>query len=94
MILSINILKKDNEYYIYDYRKNLITDEKLSRYFETIMKISPGEVLLQSVDKDGSNSGLDFEILKQLENTSNIPIILAGGLNSFNEILKAKKNEY
>ncbi len=90
MILSINILKKDNEYYIYDYRKNLITDEKLSRYFETIMKISPGEVLLQSVDKDGSNSGLDFEILKQLENTSNIPIILAGGLNSFNEILKAK----
>ena len=90
MILSLNVFKKNEDYFIYNYEKNSITNIKLNYYFKNVMKFSPGEILFYSVNKDGSNSGLDFEIIDQVDNSSNIPIILAGGLNSFDEILKAK----
>ncbi len=90
MILSLNVFKKNEDYLIYNYEKNSITNVKLNDYFKKVIKFSPGEILFYSVNKDGSNSGLDFEIIEQIDNSSNIPIILAGGLNSFDEILKAK----
>jgi len=93
MVLSLNIFYENNEYYIYDYRKKIVTNIKLKNYFEDILKINPGEILLYSVDRDGSNKGLDFKVLEILENTSNIPLILAGGLNNYDEILKAKKKK-
>lgn len=93
MVLSLNIFYENNEHYIYDYRKKIVTNIKLKNYFEEILKINPGEILLYSVDRDGGNKGLDFKVLEILENTSNIPLILAGGLNNYDEILKAKKKK-
>tara|TARA_Y200000002_G_scaffold343587_1_gene316168 strand:- start:383 stop:1138 length:756 start_codon:yes stop_codon:yes gene_type:complete len=91
MILSLNIYYKNNDYFIYDYRKKVITEKKLKNYFKEILKINPGEILLYSVDRDGCNQGLDFNILENLENTSNIPLILAGGLSNYEQVLTAKK---
>ena len=91
MILSLNVFFQNDNYFIYDYRTKKITNTKLNDFFRDMLSINPGEILLYSVDRDGSKIGLDFNILQSIDNTSNIPIILAGGLNSYEEILKAKK---
>lgn len=90
MILSLNIFFQNNNYFIYDYRTKKITNIKLNDFFRDMLSINPGEILLYSVDRDGSKTGLDFDILQSIDNTANIPIILAGGLNNYEEILKAK----
>ncbi len=38
-----------------------------------------GEVLLTSMDKDGTKSGYDVDLLKKITKTLNIPLIASGG---------------
>ena len=41
-----------------------------------------GEILLTSMDRDGTKSGYDLELLKQINNKINIPVIASGGVGS------------
>ena len=38
-----------------------------------------GEILLTSIDRDGTNKGLDIEVTRQVTDAVNIPVIAAGG---------------
>lgn len=40
-----------------------------------------GEILLTSIDRDGSKKGYDLELLRQVINAVNIPVIVCGGVN-------------
>lgn len=51
--------------------------------------IGVGEILVNSIDREGSKQGLDFEYFKRLESISNVPLIISGGCEDFEEIRKA-----
>jgi len=38
-----------------------------------------GEVLLNCIDKDGSNSGFDLELINQVKDSVKIPVIASSG---------------
>ncbi|ODQ44736.1 hypothetical protein PICMEDRAFT_60380 [Pichia membranifaciens NRRL Y-2026] len=42
-------------------------------------KLGAGEVLLNCIDKDGSNSGYDFELINMVKNAVTIPVIASSG---------------
>lgn len=46
-----------------------------------------GEILVQSVDKDGSMRGLDIELLRFVVAQVDLPIIAAGGVGNYNDLL-------
>ena len=48
-----------------------------------------GEILLTSMDKDGTKSGYDLEILSLLSEKLNIPVIASGGAGSLEHIADA-----
>jgi imidazole glycerol-phosphate synthase subunit HisF len=50
-----------------------------------------GEVLLQSIERDGTFSGLDIKTIHEVSSTINIPLIACGGLNSVQEIYEGVK---
>jgi cyclase len=39
-----------------------------------------GEILLTSMDRDGTKSGYDVELLKVITDSTNIPVIASGGV--------------
>ena len=41
-----------------------------------------GEILLTSMDKDGTKSGFDLDLLKLATNILNIPVIASGGVGA------------
>ena len=43
-------------------------------------KLGAGEILLTSMDKDGTKSGFDLELLKKVTSKLNIPVIASGGV--------------
>ncbi len=45
-----------------------------------------GEVLLTSMDKDGTKSGYDVELLKKITKTINIPLIASGGVGTLDHL--------
>ena len=72
--------------------KNKI-DLDISEYFNLLKKKPIGELLLNSIDRDGTGFGFDFEILKSVKNF-NIPIIFQGGVGNAKHLLEGFKNKY
>ncbi len=50
-----------------------------------------GEIIIQSVDKEGSMSGFDLELTKSVANAVNVPIVASGGAGNISHIADALK---
>ena len=42
-------------------------------------EIGAGELIINSIDKDGTYSGYEYELIRIISRTVNIPIIASGG---------------
>ena len=51
-------------------------------FSKKIEKAGAGEILLTSMDKDGTKSGYDIELLKMVTKKTNIPVIASGGVGN------------
>lgn len=48
-----------------------------------------GEILLQAIDRDGTYTGYDNDILKKIASAVNIPVIIGGGAGGINDFKTA-----
>ena len=48
-----------------------------------------GEILLTSIDKDGTGKGFDVELIRLVSNIVNIPVIAHGGASNVEDIIDA-----
>ena len=49
------------------------------RWIEEAVKLGAGEILLTSMDADGTKSGFDIELTRAVNNIVNVPVIASGG---------------
>jgi len=52
-------------------------------------RLGAGEILLNSIDKDGTQSGYDLELTQKVVDRINIPVIASGGAGSLAQIADA-----
>jgi len=52
-------------------------------------KLGAGEILLNSMDKDGTREGYDLELNKRVSEMVNIPVIASGGAGTIEQMLEA-----
>tara|TARA_B100001093_G_C26857837_1_gene1028287 strand:+ start:1260 stop:1991 length:732 start_codon:yes stop_codon:yes gene_type:complete len=50
-----------------------------------------GEILLNSIDRDGTRSGYDIDMIHQISSSISIPVVALGGSNSIEDFKSAKK---
>lgn len=67
------------------------TDIDVIEWAKEVEKRGAGEILLTSMDKDGTKSGFDIELTKRVQEAVSIPIIASGGAGKttdFKDILE------
>ena len=52
-----------------------------------------GELLVTSMDRDGTQVGYDIELMSNISSKVNIPVIASGGVSSIDDIKKARTME-
>jgi len=52
-------------------------------------KLGAGEILLSSIDKDGTTKGCDLELIKTISTNVGIPVIASSGVGSVNDVIDA-----
>lgn len=57
-----------------------------ARMFE---KLGAGEILLSSIDRDGTMQGYDLELIRQVSQAVDIPVIASGGCSGYENMLEA-----
>ena len=90
VIVSIDV-KKDimGKYKVYDYVTGKKTIHDPIKFACGAEALGAGELLLNSVDRDGTMSGYDIEIIRQISEAVNIPIIAIGGASRIQDMVAA-----
>lgn len=67
------------------------TGMDLLKWIEEATALGVGEILLTSMDADGTKKGFDLELTKAVNNVTNVPVIASGGcgcLEDFYDVFK------
>lgn len=84
IVISIDCKKKpDNHYYVHKNYSEQKTDLELIEWVKTCERLGAGELLINSVDRDGSRLGYDEKLIEMVCNTVSIPVICCGGVGKF-----------
>ena len=64
----------------------------LVEYAKHVEKLGAGEIMLNSIDKDGTYNGYDIEITKKIAENVSIPVIASGGARNIDDFSDAVIN--
>lgn len=92
IIASVDVKRQDGEFGCYINNGLEKIGLVLSEYIERIMDLGIGEIYLNSMDNDGTGHGYMLELLGQLDNKINVPIIIAGGAGNWHHLLAGLRN--
>lgn len=79
IVAAIDAKYTDNDYYVFINAGTKNTGIKLKTWIKQAEKLGAGEILLTSMDADGTQDGFDINMLKYANTDLNIPIIASGG---------------
>jgi cyclase len=55
-------------------------------------KNGAGELIIQSIEKDGTMEGYDIELIKSISTSVSIPMVALGGAGKHEDLIKAYQN--
>ncbi len=80
VVLAIDTKKEaDGEWYVYLHGGRTKTDKRCIDWAKEAADLGAGEILLTSMNNDGTKNGFALDITRQLSQELNIPIIASGG---------------
>ncbi|MDD5400643.1 MAG: imidazole glycerol phosphate synthase cyclase subunit [Sulfurimonas sp.] len=91
VVCSIDIKKVAGNYRVFNKKDGLLEIDpiELAKEYE---RQGAGEILLTSVDHEGTTLGYDIELLKLFKDTLHIPIIINGGMGKPQDGVEALQN--
>lgn len=94
ILVNIEAKKINNVWEIYKFYGREKTGIKLLEWLDTVQEMDCGEIILTSIDKEGLQTGMDFELLDYINDKINRPLIFSGGFNNLDELKKIKKHPF
>ena len=88
IIISIEAKKRDNNWEVYTSNGRDPTGKDVVKWAKQVEKLGAGEILLTSIDQEGTRKGFDVELTKAVDEATNLPVICSGG---FGKIEHAKE---
>jgi|TARA_B100000029_G_C17608628_1_gene968447 cyclase len=88
VVLSIEAKKRNNFWEVYTSNGRDPTGKNVIDWVKESEKLGAGEVLLTSVDQEGTRKGFDIDLIKSVTNSIRLPVICSGG---YGETTHAKK---
>lgn len=80
VVLAIDAKKMENDqYHVFIHGGRIDTGIDLIRWVQEAERRGTGEILLTSMDADGTKSGFDLDMLNVVCQSVNIPVIASGG---------------
>jgi|TARA_B100001013_G_C24618355_1_gene446118 cyclase len=91
VVASIQANKIGNDWYAFKEMARVNTKKKVYDWIKECIDNGAGEILLTSVKHDGRMKGLDIEMFNEYCDICSVPLIIAGGFNSTQNLKKLKK---
>lgn len=79
IVVAIDGKRTDDDFYVFINAGQKNTGIKLIDWVKQVQDFGAGEILLTSMDADGTQAGFDLEMTKLVVENTNIPVIASGG---------------
>ncbi len=89
IVVAIDAKRKNDSWEVYIQGGRTPTGKDVIKWAEEVEKRGAGEILLTSMDRDGTKEGYDIELLQAVSEKVNIPIIASGGAGTLNHFYEA-----
>ena len=89
VVVAIDAKRKDDGWEIFTHGGRNKTGLDAEDWIRRMQSLGAGEILLTSMDKDGTKKGYDLEILARINEWIKIPIIASGGAGNLEHISDA-----
>ena len=82
IVAAVDAKKNYDDWIVYSHGGTKNTGINVLSWLERLQRLGAGEILLTSMDKDGTKDGFDLNLLKKANDILNIPVIASGGVGS------------
>lgn len=89
IVISIDCKCINEQYICYSHNGRVNTGIKLEDWAKNVEDAGAGEIIVTSIDKDGTMQGYDLEMTKKVTEAVNIPVIASGGAGNYNDMYEA-----
>lgn len=92
VVVAIDARKEeDGSWHVYVAGGRKDTGKDLIEWTKEVVSLGAGEILLTSMDKDGTKSGFDIDMLNAVSEVVDVPIIASGGAGNSQHIVDVFK---
>jgi imidazole glycerol-phosphate synthase subunit HisF len=92
IVVSIDVKKSlFGKYELFSHSGTKKTGLDPIKFAVEMERLGAGELLLNSIDRDGMMQGYDLELIKKVADSVNIPVVACGGAHTINDLGDAVK---
>ena len=90
IVVSIDARRRgDGTYEVMTAGGRLATGIDVRRHAEDVTRLGAGELILTSIDRDGTMEGYDLDLVAQVAGVVSIPVVASGGAGSLEDVVAA-----
>lgn len=90
VVVSIDVRRRDDGHYcVFTHAGTRPTNEEPVSFARRVEELGAGEILLTSIDRDGTMSGYDVELIRAVADAVSIPVIASGGAGEYAHLAHA-----
>jgi cyclase len=87
IVVAIDVKKiNNNKWNVFTHGGRKETDLDVIKYSKYVEELGAGEILLTSMDRDGTKKGYDLDLLKKISESISIPLIASGGVGTLHHL--------
>jgi cyclase len=89
VVVAIDAKRVGKSFRVFIYSGKKDTGLDAEDWAKKVVELGAGEILLTSIDKDGTQSGYDLELIQKISESVQVPIIASGGAGKKEHFLEA-----
>ena len=93
IVVAVDAKKtNNNKWEVFTHGGRKPTGKDVLNFVTKMESLGAGEILLTSMDRDGTKKGYDLDLTKKVSSLVNIPVIASGGVGSLEHLHQGIKN--
>ena len=86
IVVAIDAKKEENSWEIFTHGGRNKTGVDVIKFAKQMEEYGAGELLVTSMDRDGTQKGYDIDLMKKISELVNIPVIASGGVGNLDHL--------
>jgi|TARA_X000001036_G_C20600000_1_gene774532 cyclase len=91
IVANLEVSNFDNEYKLFLDNGRSVSDKDLFEWVKQIQDIGVGEIIVTSINNDGTFKGFDLRLLEKIKSICSIPLLAHGGAGKNEDVLNLFK---